>query len=115
MRAIPVNPQVLGRSLRVFVIGRFHSIHAVRFAEELQRQGLEVAAMWLGGGVCNPRVRTIYHPQGSARMLGIPRTATLVCLLYIRQAINEFRPDIIHIQDDPRIPYWLNMVCRSKI
>src|SRR5215831_53141 len=105
MRAISVNAQIMGRSLRVFVIGRFHSIHAVRFAEELQHQGLEVAAMWLGGGISNPRVRTIYRPQKSTRILGIPRTATLGCLLYIRRAISEFRPDIIHIQDDPRIPY----------
>ena len=102
------------RSIRVLVIGRFTAIHAVRFAEELQRQGMEVAALWIGPGKSNPNVR-VYHAEGSMRVFGIPRTATIGSILYIRRAIRDFHPDIIHVQDDYRIPYWLNLICPTNV
>ena len=100
--------------LRVLVIGRFSGIHAVRFAEELKRQGMEVAALWIGPGKSSPKVR-VYHAEGNMRLFGIPRTATLGCLLYIRRAIRDFHPDIIHVQDDYRILHWLNFVCPPNV
>ena len=102
------------RSIRVLVIGRFTAIHAVRFAEELRRQGMEVAALWIGPGKSNPNVR-VYHAEGSMRILGIPRTATIGSIGYIHRAIRDFHPDIIHVQDDYRIPYWLNLICPRKV
>jgi glycosyltransferase involved in cell wall biosynthesis len=100
--------------LRILVIGRFTSIHTLRFCEELQRQGMEVAALWIGPTKWRPNVR-VYHAQDNMRLFNIPRTATLGCLLYIRRAIDDFRPDVIHVQDDPRIPGWLNLICPSTI
>jgi glycosyltransferase involved in cell wall biosynthesis len=102
------------RSIRVLVIGRFTSIHTVRFCEELKRQGIEVAALWIGPAKSRPNVR-LYHEEGNMRILGIPRTATLGCLLYIRRAIRDFRPDIVHVQDDHRISRWLNLICPSNV
>jgi len=49
------------------------------------------------------------------RILGLPRTGTIGSLLYIRRAIWDFRPDVIHVQDDPRIPYWLNIICPKRV
>ena len=101
-------------SIRILVIGRFTAIHTIRFAEELQRQGMEVAALYIGPARSRPNV-PVYHAAGNMRILGIPRTATLGCLLYIRRAIHDFRPDIIHVQDDPRMPRWLDFVCPSNV
>jgi glycosyltransferase involved in cell wall biosynthesis len=100
--------------LRILVIGRFTSIHTIRFAEELQRQGMEVAALWIGKARCQPKVH-VYHRTGNMRLFGIPRTATIGCILYIRRVIDEFRPDVIHVQDEHQINYWLNLVCPSNV
>src|SRR5579864_16469 len=104
----PISP------IRVLVIGRFTSIHTLRFAEELQRQGLEVAALYIGPAKSRPNVR-VYHAEKNMRILGIPHSATLGCLLYLRRAIRDFHPDIIHVQDDMRIHRWLGFVCPSNI
>src|SRR6266571_5110221 len=100
--------------IRVLVIGRFTSIHTVRFAEELQRQGMEVAALHIGPAKSRPKVR-VYHAEGNMRLLGIPHTATIGCLLYLRRAIRDFHPDVIHVQDDMKIPRWLAFVCPSNV
>jgi glycosyltransferase involved in cell wall biosynthesis len=101
-------------SIRVMVIGRFTAIHTLRFCEELQRQGIEVAALYIGQAKWRPNVR-VYHAEKNMRLFGIPRTATLGCLLYLRRAIQDFRPDIIHVQDDPRISRWLDFICPSNV
>gem|GEM_PF-3966375 len=100
--------------MRVLVIGRFTSIHTIRFAEELQRQGMDVAALYIGPAKSHPNVR-VYHVEKNMRIFGIPHTATLGCLLYLRNAIRDFRPDIIHVQDDARIPRWLSFVCPPNV
>src|SRR5215469_12309306 len=102
------------RNMRVLVIGRLTSIHTVRFCEELQRQGEEVAVLWIGKATAHPNVR-VYHTDRNMRIFGIPRTAAIGCLLYIRNAIQDFRPHIIHVQDDGQMAYWLNLVCPSKV
>jgi len=102
------------RPIRVLVIGRFTSIHMIRFCEELRQQAIDVGALWIGPAKSRPNVR-VYHADRNMRILGIPRTGTLGCLLYIRRAIRDFGPDIIHVQDDPRIPYWLNFVGPSNV
>lgn len=100
--------------MRVLVIGRLTSIHTIRFCEELQRQGAEVAVLWIGKATGWPNVR-VYHTDRNMRVFGIPRTATIGCLLYIRNAIHDFRPHIIHVQDDGQMVYWLNLTCPSKV
>lgn len=102
------------RNTRVLVIGRFTSIHMIRFCEELQRQGADVAALWIGEAHSSPNVR-VYHTHKNMRLWGIPRTATIGCLLYIRRAISDFAPDVVHVQDDHRMPYWLNLTCPRRI
>ena len=114
MRQAPLVNKDSRQSLRVMVIGRFTAIHAVRFVEELQRQGVDVAALWIGPGKSSPKVR-VYHAEGDMRVLGIRRTATLGCLLYIHRAIRDFRPNVIHVQDDHRIPHWLDFICPSNV
>ena len=108
MNPNPVSP------IRILVIGRFTSIHTIRFAEELQRQGVEVAALYIGLAKSRPNVR-VYHAEKNMRLFGIPHTATLGCLLYLRRAIRDFHPDIIHVQDDPRMPRWLGFVCPANV
>ncbi len=105
---------ISSQSLRVLVIGRFSSIHTKRFTEELQRQGVTVAALWIGGGDKLPQVR-LYHNPNNMRLLGLPRTASLGCMLYLRKAIKDFRPHIIHTHDDTRFPMWLSRVCPQNI
>jgi glycosyltransferase involved in cell wall biosynthesis len=100
--------------IRVLVIGRFTSIHTVRFAEELQRQGMEVAALYIGPAKSCPNVR-VYHAEKNMRLFGVPHTATLGCLLYLWRAIRDFHPDIVHVQDDTRIPRWLSFVCPPNV
>lgn len=100
--------------MRVLVIGRFTSIHTIRFAEELQRQGVHVAALWIGPSTSRPNV-PIYHAKKNMRICDVPRTATLGCLLYVWRAILDFRPDIIHVQDDERFACWLNLICPQTI
>ena len=102
------------RNMRILVIGRLTSIHTVRFCEELQRQGAEVAVLWIGKATAHPNVR-VYHTDRNMRIFGIPRTAAFGCLLYIRNAIQDFRPHVIHVQDDGQMAYWLNLVCPSKV
>ena len=104
----PISP------IRVLVIGRFTSIHTLRFAEELQRQGMDVAALYIGPAKSRPNVR-VYHAEKNMRVFGIPHTATLGCLLYLRRAIRDFHPNIIHVQDDARIPRWLSFVCPPNV
>jgi len=108
-----LKPGISG-PLRVLVIGRFSSIHTFRFSEELQRQGLDVAALWIGPAKSRPNVR-IYHAERSMRLCGVPRTAIFRSLLFVRRAISDFSPDIIHIQDEARFPQWLNLVCPPNI
>ena len=62
------------RKMRVLVIGRLTSIHTIRFCEELQRQGAEVAVLWIGKATARPNVR-VYHADRSMRLFGIPHTA----------------------------------------
>ena len=95
-----------GRPVRVMVVGRFNSIHTRRFAEELQRQGADVAALCLGDSAQRPALHC-YQPSRTPRILGLPKTATIASLFYVRRAIREFQPDIIHVQDDPRMTKWL--------
>jgi glycosyltransferase involved in cell wall biosynthesis len=102
------------RNMRVLVIGRLTSIHTVRFCEELQRQGAAVAVLWIGKATARPNVR-VYHTDRNMRIFRIPHTATIGCLLYIRNAIQDFRPHVIHVQDDGQMAYWLNLICPSKI
>lgn len=99
---------------RVLVVGRFSSIHTRRFAEELQRQGLEVAAMCLGASSQRPDL-TCYQPDRTPRIWGLPKSATLASLLYIRRALHDFKPDIIHIQDDPKMAKWLRLTRPSSV
>jgi glycosyltransferase involved in cell wall biosynthesis len=101
-------------NMRILVMGRLTSIHTVRFCEELQRQGAEVGVLWIGKATAHPNVR-VYHNDRDMRILGIPRTATIGCLLYIRNAIQDFRPHVIHVHDDAQMAYWLNIVCPSKV
>jgi len=51
-----------------------------------------------------------YQPQEKLRILGLPRTATLACLLFLRRALRSFQPDVVHIQDDPQIARWISLV-----
>lgn len=97
------------RGPRVLVMGRFTSIHTRRFAEELQRQGADVAALYPRESKDRPAVRC-YQPSKTPRILGLPKTATFASILYLRSAITEFAPDIIHIQDDPQLAKWLRFV-----
>jgi glycosyltransferase involved in cell wall biosynthesis len=91
---------------RVLVVGRFNSIHTRRFAEELQRQGVETAALCLAGSTDQPRL-SCYQPKRIPRLFGLPKTALVASLFYLRWAIRDFKPDIIHVQDDPRMVKWL--------
>ena len=84
---------------RVLVVGRFNSIHTRRFAEELQRQGVETAALCIAGSTDQPRL-SCYQPKRIPRLFGLPKTALVASLFYLRWAIRDFKPDIIHVQDD---------------
>jgi glycosyltransferase involved in cell wall biosynthesis len=102
------------KPLRGLVIGRFTSIHTHRFIEELRSQKLDVAGLWIGQAETTPAA-PVYHAKQNMRLLGAPHTATLGCILYVRRAIRDFRPDIVHVQDDPRMPHWLSFTCPSSI
>lgn len=95
-----------GPALRVLVMGRFNSIHTRRFAEELQRQGVQTRALCLSPSVEQPAV-PCYQPTQVPRIWGLPKTAFLASLQYLRRAVADFRPDLIHVQDDPRLVKWL--------
>jgi len=75
---------------------------------------MEVAALYIGPAKSRPNVR-VYHAEKNMRLFGIPHTATLGCLLYLRRAIRDFHPDIIHVQDDTRIPRWLSFVSPPNV
>ncbi len=94
--------------MRVMVVGRFSSIHTRRFAEELSRQGADVAALCMGRSADRPRLRC-YQPLATPRILGLPKTARVASLMYLWGAMREFDPHIIHVQDDPRMAKWLRL------
>ena len=102
------------RAMRVLVVGRFNSIHTRRFAEALQHQGIETAALCIAPSAERPNVRC-YQPQHPPRILSLPKSAFLASLIYLRRAIHDFRPDLIHIQDDPRLASWLRWTRPSRI
>ena len=108
----PMATTLAGRRLRVLVVGRFNSIHTRRFAEELRRQHVETAAMCLAPSTDRPQL-TCYQPERTPRLFGLPKTAYFASLLFMRRAIRDFEPDLIHVQDDPRMMKWLNVV-RSR-
>ena len=102
MKSATCNP------MRILVVGRFNSIHTRRFAEELGRQGAEVAGLCLTASAEKPDL-PCYQPARTPRILGLPKTATIASLFYLRRAINDFRPDVIHVQDDIRLVKWLHL------
>lgn len=104
----------LNQHIRVMVVGRFTAIHTRRFAEELQRQGAEVAALWFGQSKEQPRVKC-FQPSVRPRILGLRGTAKYASLRYLRHTIADFAPHIIHVQDDPLMVKWLHGTRPSSV
>ena len=67
-----------------------------------------MAGLCLSTSTERPRLRC-YQPAATPRIFGLPKTAMFASLVYLRNAIRDFRPDIIHIQDDPRMAKWLRL------